>query len=151
MAATITGFVAFSNFMRQLGSGQVDLTSANTFRCILHHSGANLSSDTQLSTLTSIAGTTNGAEGSASRALANVAHSAISAAPISSFSWNSDALVWTASATMTVKFAVFYKSLTANSGLPMGYVQLVANDTEITAGQTVTLTPNPRWFTFSAG
>jgi hypothetical protein len=81
--------------------------------------------------------------------LANLTWTALSAAPSSQFVWDSDALVWTASGTMTVKFAVFYMSLGAGTGLPIGFIQLVASDTEVTAGNTVTLTPNTYWFSMS--
>lgn len=149
MAATVTGFVFFNKFKQQLMSGAVDLTTAGKYRCELHSSVANLSTDAQLSTWSSITGTTNGVVGSAARSLANLAATALSGAPSSGFAWDSDALVWTASATMTVKYAVFVMSLGAGTGLPVGYIQLVATDQEVTAGNTVTLTPNPYWFKLS--
>lgn len=149
MTATTTAFIFFNKFKDQLGKGAVDLSAATTFYATLYHSGANLSTDVQISTLTSITGTVIGAAVSARRVLANLTWTALSAAPSSQFVWDSDALVWTASGTMTVKFAVFYMSLGAGTGLPIGFIQLVASDTEVTAGNTVTLTPNTYWFSMS--
>lgn len=149
MAATTTAFIFFNKFKQELGNGNVNLGAATSFWAELHHSGSNLSTDTQLSTWTSITGTTSGIEGSAARQLANNAWSALSAAPSSQFTWASDAIVWTASATATVKFAVFVLSLGVGTGLPIGFIQLVAADQEVTAGNTVTLTPNTYWFRMS--
>jgi len=151
MAATTTGFIFFNKFKKELGDGNVNLGNATTYNVELHSSGSNVSTDLQISTWTSITGTTNGVEGSASRQMANNAWSALSADPSSQFTWKSDAIIWTATsdANMTVKFAVFVMSLGAGTGLPIGFIQLVANDQVVTAGNTVTLTPNTYWFRMS--
>ena len=150
MAATNTAFIFFQSFVKRLGDGAIDLSGpANRFYAVLHSSAANLSAGTDASTVSSIAGTTSGISTSARRFLANTHFTALSAAETSAWVWDSDALVWTASGTMTVKFAVFFMSVAANTGYPVGYLGLVAADTEVTAGNTVTLTPNPYWFSLS--
>jgi hypothetical protein len=50
---------------------------------------------------------------------------------------------------MTTKFAVFFMSVAADSAYPIGYIGLVGADSEVTAGNTVTLTPNTYWFSMS--
>ncbi len=153
MAATNTAFIFFQSFVKRLGDGLIDLsctaTGVTRFFAKLHSSAANLTPATDASTISSIAGEVVGATGSARRFLQNTHWTALSAAEVSAWVWDSDALVWTASTTMTVKFAVFYMSVTANSGYPIGYLGLVAADTEVTAGNTVTLTPNTYWFSMS--
>lgn len=150
MAATNTAFIFFQNFLKRLGDGEIDLSGpANHFFAQLHHSGANLSTGSDFSTLGSVGGSVDGATGSIRRYLANVVWTALSASPSSAFVWDSDALVWTASGTMTTKFAVFFMSVAATSAYPIGYIGLVAADSEVTAGNTVTLTPNTYWFSMS--
>ncbi len=150
MTATNTAFVFFQGFMKKLGDGIIDLSGpANHFFAQLHSSAAGLSAGSDPLLLASVIGTTSGITTSSRRFLANCHFTALSGAPLSAVVWDSDALVWTASGTMTVKFAVFFMSLAADSALPMGYIGLVAADTEVTAGNTVTLTPNPYWFSIS--
>ena len=151
MTATNTAFIFFNSFKQRLGAGDINLgnATASTFFAQLHHSGAGLSADFDASTLGSVLGTVGGAEGSARRYLANVVWTALSGAPTSQHVWDSDALVWTASGTMTTKFATFWMSVAAGSAYPIGYIGLVAGDTEVTAGNTVTLTPNTYWFRLS--
>ena len=150
MVATNTSFVFFQSFVKRLGDGAIDLSGpANRFYAQLHSSAANLSAGTDASTLASVAGSAAGAAGSVRRFLANTKFTALSAAETSAWVWDSDALVWTASATMTVKFAVFFMSAGAGTAYPVGYLGLVAADTEVTSGNTVALTPNPYWFSMS--
>lgn len=151
MAATNTSFIFFKSFMKRLGDGDIDLSGpANRFYAQLHSSAANLSAGTDASTLASVAGSSQGPSTSIRRYLANTHFTALSAeASGSAFVWDSDALVWTASATMTVKFAVFFMSAGAGTAYPIGYLGLVAADTEVTTGNTVTLTPNTYWFSMS--
>ena len=145
MAATITAFIFFQKFKEQIGLGNIDLTSADTIKCSLHHSGCNVSTDLQISTIASVTGTASNGGGNFPATLANVEWTSKSAAPGSVFAFDSDAIVITASGgTMTVKFAVFYYS----GVCPIGYIQLTNSDTEVTDGNTVTITPNAAgWFT----
>ena len=148
MAATVTAWIFFQKFKDQLGRAAVDLSAANTINCTLFHSGTNVSTDLQVSTISSVTGTA-GAQGPQPYQLANVEWTTGSAAPGSVYRFKSDAVVITASGgTMTVKFAVFWYSLGAGTGLPMGYIQLTNSDTEVTDGNTVTITPAAAgWFT----
>lgn len=150
MTATNTAFIFFQGFVKRLGDGDIDLSGpANRFYAQLHSSAAGLSAGATPDTLASVIGTAAGASTSARRFLQNTHFTALSGAPTSAWVWDSDALVWTASATMTVKFAVFFMSLGAATAIPIGYLGLVAADTEVTAGNTVTLTPNTFWFSLS--
>jgi hypothetical protein len=150
VTATNTAFIFFQSFVKRLGDGDIDLSGpANHFFAQLHHSGANLTPASDPSILSDVAGSVDGAAGSIRRYLANAAWTALSAAETSAFVWDSDALVWTASGTMTTKFAVFFMSVAATSAYPIGYIGLVAADSEVTAGNTVTLTPNTYWFSMS--
>ncbi len=150
MAATNTAFIFFQNFVKRLGDGEIDLSGpANRFYAQLHSSTAALAPTSDQSAMTSVVGTALGASTSSRRFLANTHWTALSAAETSAWVWDSDALVWTASATMTVKFAAFFMSAGVGTGYPIGYLGLVAADTEVTAGNTVTLTPNTYWFSMS--
>jgi hypothetical protein len=150
MTATNTAFIFFQNFVKRLGDGEIDLSGpANRFYAQLHSSAAGLTPAADMSAMTSVTGTSSGISTSSRRFLANTHWTALSAAETSAWVWDSDALVWTASGTMTVKFAVFFMSAGAGTGYPIGYIGLTAGDTEVTAGNTVTLTPNTYWFSMS--
>lgn len=150
MTATNTSFIFFQNFVKRLGDGDIDLSGpASRFYAQLHHSGAGLSAGFDATVLGDVTGSIAGATGSVRRFLTNCHFTALSGAETSAWVWDSDALVWTASATMTVRYAVFFMSVAAGSAYPVGYIGLVASDTEVTAGNTVTLTPNPYWFSLS--
>ena len=146
MAATVTAFIFYNKFKQQIGLGQVALNGADFVGQLLT-SASNLT-DQAMSTLSSITGTATGDNGT--KALANATFTALSAAPSSTFVWDFDALVFTASTnTWTVKYLLIYQSLGVGTGLPVGYWQLVAADTEVTDGNTITVTPNTYAFSMS--
>lgn len=146
MAATVTAFIFYNKFKEQLGLGQVALNGTDFVGQLLT-SASNLT-DQAISTLGSVTGTATGDNGT--QAVANATFTAVSGAPSSSYAWDFDALVFTASTnTWTVKYLLIYQSLGVGTGLPVGYWQLVAADTEVTDGNTVTVTPNTTVFTMS--
>jgi hypothetical protein len=153
MAATNTAFIFFQSFVKRLGDNLIDLSASaaipTRFFAKLHSSTAGLTPATDASTITSITGEVLAILGSNRRFLTNCTWTALSAPEVSAFVWDSDQLVFTASNTATVKFCVFYMSTGANTGYPIGYIGLVAADTEVTSGNTITITPNTYWFSMS--
>lgn len=150
MPATTSSFILFQGFVKRLGDGDIDLSGpANRFYAQLHSSAANLSAGADPAILSSVVGSVNGAAGSIRRFLANTHFTALSGAETTGWAWDSDALVWTASAAMTARYAVFFMSVAAGSAYPIGYLELVAADTTVAIGNTVTLTPNLYWFRMS--
>ena len=149
MAATVTAFRAYNRFKDRLGRGDVNLTAANFYGQLL--TSASNCADLTLSTLASVTGTAAGANTPNGRALANVNWSAASAAPSEGYTFTFDAIVFTASTnTWTVKFMQVYMSgAVLGSNILVGYWQLVAADTEVTDGNTVTVTPNTNAFKLS--
>lgn len=147
MAATVTAFIFYNKFKEQVGAGAVNLGAATTFYAQLLTSASNCT-DQAISTLSSVTGTATGDNGQ--KVLANNVWTALSAAPSSTQVWDWDAVVFTASTnTWTVKFCQVYMSIGVGTGLPIGYWQLVAADTEVTDGNTVTVTPNTNVFSMS--
>lgn len=149
MAATVTAFIFYHRFKQRLGAADCNMGAANFYMQLL--TSATNCTDETLSTLASVTGTAGGLNAPQARALTNVQWTALSAAPSSTYVFTFDPLVFTASTnTWTVKFAQIYMSgAVLGSNILVGHWQLVAADTEVTDGNTVTVTPNTYAFSMS--